>query len=798
MTTGGTGMEMGDDYVAARLSIEIPSEGVSGIREIREEVDRFRTSMEAATRSEADMTRYLGDMAEASKRAAEAQSNVVQQTEMFLSLQARMGGAGLAGSSGVPAGVFQQPFSGSSGMGLPVPPGSRMPNPSDVVYQLNSASGRSPREYLNMQAARGNISSGDSVNLSATSIQSLADKIAEREKAQTRQAQATGGHSPHRQGPGAIEGAYGSIDGPIEGVNSMANQVLHELGPAGTHMGMAGLAMHGLNWAQRKLQSAAARRAQITNAPGAGGGAAPGGGEPGADGGPDGGDGMGMLGSLATKIPVVGGVLAAGMAAMGMVQGGGQLIQNYRNMASVRGGAAGEGFQLSMAQRGLQMDPFISGDQARQTYQAMLSEGYANSSGGGAEDVKKFLTQNIKDFNMEVGESVQWLRASGKGTKDTLDGLTTSLGQLKSLSGQGWQSFPDLRQETLQRTQQLVAQGVDPAQARMGATSSAFMFADDPILAGSLTRVPMTPQSSAMMMAFGGPNGGMADMPPGLFPNQFGRYAAQTGQSDELILNAAAKWAKIAQQTGKDTTGKHDSPGWLNATGVFFQTMQSLAPGSDYATNQQASDELYDKLVWQGQTPESILKEGHDKQKETAQANRPSKKFEDYVGGRGNIPADVRAFANGLNRIITTYKGAKDIEVMKDGKVVGQLDPKNMEQMEGLDSGQLQWRHKGDTGKGITLAETPDTINPDYSTDRPFASAGPTPGQGARGDNQKGAGQATVRLELTGGADKLFKVVGPNPMPLTGNQAAANAGQGTAQVNNPPPGDNPMNNHWWN
>ena len=43
-------MQSGEDFVAARVSIDVPTEGIAGLREITQEMDRFRTSVEAANR----------------------------------------------------------------------------------------------------------------------------------------------------------------------------------------------------------------------------------------------------------------------------------------------------------------------------------------------------------------------------------------------------------------------------------------------------------------------------------------------------------------------------------------------------------------------------------------------------------------------------------------------------------------------------------------------------------------------------------------------------------------------------
>ena len=170
MTTGGggSGMDFGDDYVAARLSIDIPTEGVSGLRELNTEIERFHTAMEAAIRS--DMTGYLDRMADAAKNAAEMQTNLTQQLSIFLSMQGHPGGGAPAiHGAGVPPGPIPngglptpgggpgypgmyggqnfQPYSGATPMGGGMMPGmmpgmlgmmgaARPPAASDVAFQL--------------------------------------------------------------------------------------------------------------------------------------------------------------------------------------------------------------------------------------------------------------------------------------------------------------------------------------------------------------------------------------------------------------------------------------------------------------------------------------------------------------------------------------------------------------------------------------------------------------------------------------------------------------------------------------
>lgn len=89
-------MQSGEDFVAARVSIDVPTEGIAGLREITQEMDRFRTSVEAANRSSDTFTGYLTRIAEAANQAAQAQQNVIGMLERTNEYQNQLvtGGAG--------------------------------------------------------------------------------------------------------------------------------------------------------------------------------------------------------------------------------------------------------------------------------------------------------------------------------------------------------------------------------------------------------------------------------------------------------------------------------------------------------------------------------------------------------------------------------------------------------------------------------------------------------------------------------------------------------------------------------
>lgn len=757
-TAGGPGMNFGDDYVAARLSIDVPQEGVQGVREIRDEVDRFRISMEAAVRSEADHARYLDQMTEAAKRATEAQANLTQSLQTFLTLQGRMGG----GSAGVPFGTLQQPFSGmSAGMG-PTPgdgppqagTGARPPSPSDVAYQVSgavlpaNAAITHPHDYMNMQAPRGNINPTDAVNISPQSINALAERIASRERDAAKQAHLTGDDPPKKTPPphsAPDTDPYAKFDQRARGALGLAGQVMNEVGPGGSHQGMAGLALGGLNAARKSLEARAAKT-QAPKEPTSG------------EGGDDGGDGSGKgkdpsseedplgggLGKLAKGLGV-GGVLGGGLLGLfGLAQKGGAMVQGMRNMAGVRGGAGGEGFELMMRQRSLAMDPMISGEQSRQVYQALLSEGYANASGKGGDDVKDLMVKAIKDWNLSVPEFVAASRSTAKFTQMSEKSFGDLMSRLREESKTGYTSQPDLQKKVLEQGQQLIAQGVDPNAAFNQANKASQLYKGNPLLEGSQSAV--TTDNMAMMeRMYGG-----AKVPAGLRPDAVGQYLSDSGQGVDATQKVFKKYAMMFHGIYRDVgPGMKLDVRHANATAAFHQyitTTGMLAPDDKYQ-NKQNSDALYDELVWGGQTPQqSGPGQGADAGADTEADHQSARE------GAPSGPPVTQQAASGYGR-----------QPLPNLSGTGGYGPgeQNADRQPGGQQAPAQPSAPRTPTGGGPMQQVPVV---------------------AQQSTQVG-GQVTI--SLTPEAQRLLTVMGPNPAQLTPTQRAANAGRGGAQVNNP-------------
>ena len=141
---------------------------------------------------------------------------------------------------------------------------------------------------------------------------------------------------------------------------------------------------------------------------------------------------------------------------------------------------------------------------------------------------------------------------------------------------------------------------------------------------------------------------------------------------------------------------------------------------------------------------------------------------------------------NTTDNILKAYgNDPSKIEVLDDKGKPQKFDPTNEQQQKDLASGKFKWRPSGTSGPGRTEANTPTdpkVINPNYQD--------PSSGGGKGGDN-KVSGVLTIHV------DKQGNVSAPASVPLSPNDRGANSGSGTAQKNNPPPGDSHLRRGGW-
>ncbi|QDH91753.1 tape measure protein [Mycobacterium phage Phrappuccino] len=759
----GSSFQQGEDFVAARLSIDVPSDGIATLRELSQEIERYRVGAEAAARAQDNFTQYLTQSAEVADRAAGAQQNLITALQRTAELQERIAsGSSTAGGITVPQGYVDPFGNAQAGHG-----GFRSPNDMTAV-NLDSVQGQieqlrntDPRTYLNMQAARGNLRAGDlpAATPDETQLHQAASRVATRDQQNAQRISAQNSAND-----------TASLRGSIGRGAGMAQQVLNEVGAGGSLQGLGGLAANALT-------SAAA----------------------------SGGIQGGALAGIARYAGGAGLGLGGLLAANGLLQKGGEVVQGYANMGSIRGGGAMEGFGTEMAIRAMAMNPLISTEQSRQIIQSALTEGYTGKT---FDTVTGFISHNLTEMNMSVNESVELLRKNVNEGGQSIAGLAANLGVLRGLSKDGVRSLPELSAEFQATTSNLVGAGMSGADAERAALLAGQMFPDSQNLkdvGGKIANGMMNPQNLSMIQAFGGVN-----VPKGLSP--FAMPYAMSG--DQLVQGGEGVLRKYAQQIYRGAGSPPEgSAAYFNVMASFgqFAARFGIAPnevkelfpkllrGEDITggASERVADEMKEQTsvqergFWQqwggnlADTGEMLgdvvggnartvfsnlgsLLSGHwseipkrwaERGKKNIESwNAPSKRSGDY-----RIPM--------LDQIMAEY-GPTGIEILDENQKSVKFNPNDRGQMDKISEGAYTWRPKGSTGRGVTLSETPQA------------------GENFR--DRVTQVQGSVQLGLTPDAAKLLQPQGGNTIRLTPHEQRANQSYGDAMPNNAPPGEGPL------
>ena len=396
----------------------------------------------------------------------------------------------------------------------------------------------------------------------------------------------------------------------VQKITSLAGRVMNELGPRGTAGGAANLAIQGLDYFARRSAQVSTRKPPGATAPtstqpdGAVGEGEPGGGSP----------SLGEVGEAAvSQVPAAtgggmgiasmakwaGGITTALVGINELVQKGGEMIQGWRNVASVRGGAAGEGAEVSFKARMMAANPFITQDQARQIYQAVMSEGYADASGAGADNVIDFMKTNLTSMNISVADSAKMLRSTivGKesGDPESVNGalsmLRTELDSIRNLSAKSAISTPEYQKAVLGLQDTLQALGASPEAAAGQAMQAEQMGAGDQAFKGRMATaigdIATSPQAGVLLKAFGG-----ADVPGGLMPQAIPGYLAEHGGLDQAAHNVLRHFAQVCARTDRGDEVTH-----RNAIQRFMMYVRQISPNSPAASNAREAENLYQQLL---------------------------------------------------------------------------------------------------------------------------------------------------------------------------------------------------------
>ena len=774
--SGSSGFETTSDGVVARLAVEIPSEGISSLKELSQQVDRFRTSTEAAARGSGDFVKYLQQIISTGQQATQVLQQQAAALERTIDLNSRAQGGGASSalplSRTAPQG-YVDPFAGmgAGGAGMGTNGSSRAPNAADLQNVQNQVVdplvSRDPRAYLNSQPGRSGLRLG---GLPAASPgwqdwEEHAHRINERDKVN---------HNQHRTinpgtDPGGDDDGIGGGGGGGGRWGGFAKSLGNELSMGASQIGSMGALARGMKSLSGMIRPSGA----------AAGGAA------------------GLMDGLSGALMKGGGIVAAGAAGMAALQKGGAMYQGYKNMGLVRGGGAGEGMETEVGIRLMAMNPFLSTEQSRQIITSGLTEGY---TGKQFDTVTEFMASNLKNMNISVSDSVQMLRKNVDEGGQSVKGLGASLAMLKELSKTGSMSLPDMQQSFMQTSSALVSAGMGGPQASQDATLAATAWSDNQTMKGSFGEITQqmtgSMQGLAMMRAYGG-----IDTPAGLMPGVAGLWMKDHGGSMTEGVDKVIK--RICREIAKSMPGatKKGSVQYYNAIQNLMFRLQGMGLSTKAAQDPNAAQMMYDEYVF-GEGPVAaaqkkinevnsevdggysvaasaggvagaaltgvwdVVRAGADLlHGDTAAAGRAIEHGQDAVSiATYNATADAQNPI--LNNIVQAEGGPRNVEVNVGGK--WQQLSGDRAQVEALTKGG-KWRRRGDEGEGLTLAQTPMQMDRGFNTGQTNVSFSP----------------ATLNITV----DQNGKVTAPSQIQLTPNQVNANAGVSDAQLNNPMPSD---------
>lgn len=797
MTQGGSGFTQGDDFVAARVSIDVPSEGIQSLRELSQGIDRFRTSVEQSARSAGTYLQYVQQITQAANMAAEAHRNLAAGIERTGGMQQQAGGApggaanALPLSRSAPQG-YVDPWAGMGvGMGgqrSATTPQNVHPGNSDAYQQgtIDPTRQLDPRKYINAQAGRYRVLPSDFTSpseMAPVDLDSVAGRVEQRDRVQRQQEQSSGNTMLRSAG----ESLFGGMGG------GLARNVFNEMLPGkGSALGMGNLAMRGLQMAGRMSGAAGPGASGVATAAEANA--------------TDAITAEGMLGGLGRMAGPVG----IGLAGVGALEKGGAMYQGYKNLGSIRGGGAAEGFGSEMQMRGLALNPFLSNEQSRQIIMAGLTEGY---SGKTFDTVTQFMASNLKDMNMQVSESVGLLRKNVVEGGQSVAGLATSLGVIKEMSKSGVMSMPDILSSVEATSASGVNAGMSGGQATELGMINSQVWNDPSTRALKGTFAPLAdsilnnPAGGAALRVWGG-----ANVPGGIPPDQMRAYLSAHGGAKAVAGATSQMIGNLVKQAFRSPASRDkNSPAYFQAMSLFMRLLKQYAPGSPQSQDENLAMQTVDQYL-SGADPVA------DAQKRVSDATssvQGSPSLLDNIGDLGNMAVSGAGVGLDMANPITIgtslfsgklgndwqdfnkdaqtehYNFGAEAQNPVLGKVAGMYGPNNIElvgkdgnaqslngsrgQVEAFSKGDLNWRRKGESGGGMSATQTLPS--------------------GGRVDDGRGGAPSQTSVNFSPASVQISidnngkATASPNPVQLTPNQQGAMSGADGATMNNPPPGD---------
>lgn len=767
MTTPGGGFEYSSDgeSVVAKLSIDIPQEGLQSLREMTTETNRYRVELEAANRMGKDFVEYLRQLPQIQAQVAQAQKEIVEQLQRTIDVQKQMLQPGGAGNGSYQTGTAEIASAQSS----------RAPSLSDISTALGDKDGRTLLRAESTSSTRAGLTALNPHEDAITQADSRANLRKAAQEAQ--QAKSDPNKKPNsppidheEKGVG-----YDEMRSKITGSTGALSAIMNELRAGG------GDTASLLSTLSRTIGGAGAEGGLLES--------------------------LG-LGGVASAAGPVGLTLAAAGAGLYGFQKGGEMIEGYRQMGQMRGGGAGEGLGYEMAIRSMALNPFLSTDQARKIVQQGLSEGY---TGKEFDTATQFVAENLKSMNIDISTSFSLMKKNILEGGMTVPGVQASIQDLAAISAQGgYRSVPDLVAGYTGNSQAMLAAGVPAAVADKAAKEAAVMFNNIPVLAGEGDEITQVAQSNPELLYLGARLTGQ-QIEPGSLPNTMPSQMPDGGKGAIwAIIKQRAQMALQGARNRRQAVGRFQNflkamPGLSNlkaahdfkaAEAMFNQALSGDPIGDSQKANEQATKEntsvktrttaeqnwaemagtgvALGKRAWEigkdivtGHFGDIFSQEQVQRQDDTL-AN------ELYGSSEAYIPR--------MDALVNAY-GVHGVEVVDESGKASGFDPDNRGQLDAISSGKYKVQVKG--GSPFPLAELPNQTGDELKKTLQQNYGMPN----AVGGNNNVSVQGSVQINVN--PPEMAKALGINQgqsIQLSPNKVQAMQGWGNGQTNMPVPG----------
>lgn len=738
--TGPAGFEVGEDTVAAKLSVEVSQKSLEDLHQVTQRVSMLKAELEGATRAQGTFLDYLNQLPDIQERATQAQRSFVSQLERGSLIQQEIAGTTGGARNLAPHG-YNDPWSGlSEGLGLG--PRGTAASPEEVQQNLQNLT---PRQVANMRAERGSAATPED-------IEQILDERGTDGGAGRGRGRRRGSSEEEDDTRGSGGGWQDNSLSQNERLSDLRGQVLNEV--QGRNYGAAArLGAQGLGSVLGGSKFATGAKVL-----GAGG-------------------------------LVVGGAIAANNA----VQNVGEMYQGFKNQGLVQGGGAAEGLAQEVQSYTMALSPFLNLEQSRQIVQQGLTEGYRGKQ---FETITQMVASNTKEMAMDIGMSFATIRKQVIEGGQSMEGYAAQQELTKQLAaGSTTKSLPELQQEIAGFQGSLIDMGTPGAAAGQIASQIAVSFPDDADMKSVTTGIEQAistgPDSGLLqqIMIYARKQGEkfpprtFAEQIPGLLgPDKFQKYLWGYLKSiAQRYKGNSALFHRYLQSVGiqmSPNSSKKLQEQLLSGVDPAAQGKREMTENAGKIEDRGVgggglfdAGDLYGTLGGQDPSEGPLAKfgsglwdmaqgkwgEGWDKWQEAAGAG---------VSPHGRYSMPV------MDTINEQY-GKENIEIVDTEGNTHEYDPNDDSQREGLSKGDWRWRKKGDQSGGYTLAEA--------------GAAAENYKDGSNGQTTNVEGSVTI--DLTPEAKRVLQ--SPNSVHLSPNQERANSGYGDSTPNNPPPGDHP-------